>query len=159
MWFLHNGVILTTDNLASRRWQGCKKCCFCYQEETVQHLFQACPFETLVWRMVNKAFNLPPPTSMTNMFGNWLRGVPSALKAQIRVGVCDLLWALWNSRNDLVLNKYKFPKLLAGHLQSHQLLCVVYPTSRGGQWIHGLWVQPTRDGCTGFLQPGWMAIE
>lgn len=41
--------------------------------------------------MVNKAFNLPLPTSMTNMFGNWLRGVPSALKAQIRVGVCDLL--------------------------------------------------------------------
>lgn len=49
MWFLHNGVILTKDNLASRRWQGCKKCCFCYQEETIQHLFQVCPFATLVW--------------------------------------------------------------------------------------------------------------
>lgn len=39
MWFLHKGVILTKDNLAKRRWQGCKKCCFCDQEETIHHLF------------------------------------------------------------------------------------------------------------------------
>jgi hypothetical protein len=30
------------------------------------------------------------------MFGNWLNGVEKQTKAQIRVGVCALIWALWN---------------------------------------------------------------
>jgi hypothetical protein len=39
------------------------------------------------------------------MFGNWLNGVEKQTKAWIRVGVCALIWAIWNCRNDLVFNK------------------------------------------------------
>jgi hypothetical protein len=44
MWFLHNKVLLTKDNLAKRNWKGCPKCCFCEAQETIEHLFIACPF-------------------------------------------------------------------------------------------------------------------
>ena len=52
-------------------------------------------------------FNIVTPANSTNMFGNWLDGVEKDLKAQIRVGACALLWAIWNTRNDFVFNKSK----------------------------------------------------
>jgi hypothetical protein len=53
------------------------------------------------------AFNIIPPTNITNLFGNWLAGVAKKDKAQIRVGVCALLWAIWNIRNDYIFNNAK----------------------------------------------------
>ena len=105
MWFVQREVILTKDNLAKRNWNGCKKCCFCDKDETIQHLFISCPFATLIWRTVHVAYNLPPPTSIPNLFGNWLVGINKILKGHIRVGVCALLWAIWNCRNDRVFNR------------------------------------------------------
>ena len=91
MWFLFRKVILTKDNLAKRNWNGCRKCCFCDQDETIQHLFISCPFAKMIWRIVFMAFNIHPPTSISNLFGNWLKGVSKKEKVQIRVGVCALL--------------------------------------------------------------------
>jgi hypothetical protein len=105
MWFLHHKVILTKDNLAKRNWNGCKRCAFCDSEESINHLFFACPFASLVWRVVHFTFDIPPPANVTNMFGNWLNGVEKHTKARIRLGVCALVWALWNCRNDMVFNK------------------------------------------------------
>jgi hypothetical protein len=39
LWYLWKGVILTKDNLAKRQWKGCTCCCFCSEQETIQHLF------------------------------------------------------------------------------------------------------------------------
>ena len=52
-------------------------------------------------------FGLSPPTNVTNLFGNWLSGIPKKDLGLIRVGVCAIFWAIWNVRNDLVLNKKK----------------------------------------------------
>lgn len=112
MWYLEGGVVLTKDNLAKHRWQGYKKCYFCDKEETIQHLFLACPFATIHWRTIHVSYNLPSPTSITNMFGNWLAGIHPKLKAQICVGVCSLVWAIWNCRNDCVFNRTKLPHFL-----------------------------------------------
>jgi hypothetical protein len=112
MWFLHKKVILTKDNLAKRNWQGCVKCCFCDQDETIQHLFISCPFTKMIWRIIYMAFNIPPPSNITNMFGNWLNGVAKKDKVHIRVGVCALLWAIWNVRNDYIFNRKSFPSFL-----------------------------------------------
>jgi hypothetical protein len=49
IWFLSNKVLLTKDNLVKRRWSGCTKCVFCGDQETVEHLFIACPFAKLIW--------------------------------------------------------------------------------------------------------------
>ena len=51
------------------------------------------------------AFNITPPTSVNTLFGAWLAGIESETARHIRVGVCALLWAIWNCRNDLVFNR------------------------------------------------------
>jgi hypothetical protein len=112
MWFLHKKVILTKDNLAKRNWNGPTNCCFCDQHETINHLFISCPFTQMIWRIVYMTFNITAPMNITNLFGNWLNGVDKKSKTHIRVGVCALLWAIWNVRNDCIFNKTKFPSFL-----------------------------------------------
>ena len=90
MWFLSNKVLLTKDNLVKRKWNGCKKCCFCDSAETINHLFLSCPFAKIIWRIVYCAYNIPPPTNITNMFGKWLNGVSKIDKDRIRIGVSEI---------------------------------------------------------------------
>jgi hypothetical protein len=105
MWFLYRKVVLTKDNLKRRNWSGDSKCCFCSEDETVHHLFFTCPLAKLMWRIVHMTFSISPPTSTKNLFGSWLNGVSKVDKAQIRVGACALLWAIWNTRNDFIFNR------------------------------------------------------
>jgi hypothetical protein len=112
MWFLYKKVLLTKDNLAKRRWNGCTDCVFCGSKETIDHLFISCSFSRLVWRVVHFTFNIPPPANITNLFGNWLNGIGKKTKALIRVGVCALVWAIWNCRNDVVFNRVSKPNFL-----------------------------------------------
>jgi hypothetical protein len=107
MWFLHHRVLLTKEKLAKWKWQGCIKCCFCDQKEIIQHLFITCPLARIVWRIVHTAFNIIPPTNITNLFGNWLVVESKLDKVQIWVGVCALIWAIWNIRNDYIFNNAK----------------------------------------------------
>ena len=81
MWFLYKKVLLTKDNLAKWNWTGSKKCYFCDSEETIEHLFLFCPFAKMIWRIAHISFALPPPISITHMFGNWLNGVDKKTKA------------------------------------------------------------------------------
>jgi hypothetical protein len=46
-------------------------------------------------------------SNVTNMFSNWHKGIESSVKGRIRVGVCALVWAIWNYQNDVVFNKTK----------------------------------------------------
>jgi hypothetical protein len=57
-------------------------------------------------------FNIPLPSNITNLFGNWLNGVAKKDKDHIRVGVCALLWAIWNVRNNFTFNKRSYPSFL-----------------------------------------------
>jgi hypothetical protein len=83
MWFLHNKVLLTKNNLAKQNINGYQKCCFCDSTETVEHLFLACPFAKILWRMIYFAYNIPAPSNITNMFGKWLNGVSKHDKTRI----------------------------------------------------------------------------
>jgi hypothetical protein len=112
MWFLHRKVILTKDNLVKRSWQGCKSCSFCHKDETIQHLFFDCSFAKIVWRIIHMTFGISPPTTVSNLFGNWLANIPKKELMQVRVGVCAILWAMWNVRNDFIFNKPKKPSFL-----------------------------------------------
>jgi hypothetical protein len=90
MWFIYKKVILNKYNLAKRRWTGCTKCVFCGYHEMIDHLFISCSFAHLVWRVVHFTYNIPPPTSVNNLFANWLNGIDKQTKARICVGVCAL---------------------------------------------------------------------
>lgn len=52
IWFLENNVLLTKDNLISRRWIGDASCCFCDQEEYVDHHFFKCSISRVIWGIV-----------------------------------------------------------------------------------------------------------
>ena len=80
MWFLYRKVLLTKDNQPKIYWNVSKKCCFSDKDESIEHLFVSCPFTKLGWRMVYMTYNITPPTRITNLFGNWLRGVDKVTK-------------------------------------------------------------------------------
>ena len=80
LWFLHRKELLTKDNLAKRRWTGCKKCVFYDMDESVEHLFISCTFARDIWRLVHFTFNIYPPTSVSNMFRCWLNGIDTVPK-------------------------------------------------------------------------------
>jgi hypothetical protein len=103
--FFSNKILLTKDNLAKYHWNGCTKYVFCGEQETIQHLFIECPLAKLLWRTVNFTYDLPPPTNITNMFGNWLNGVDRQSKSFIRIEVSALCWSIWRVRNDIIFNK------------------------------------------------------
>ena len=141
MWFLHKKVLLAKDNLAKRNWKGNSHCSFCGNHENIEHLFISCPFAKLIWRVVFCTYNIPPPTNVTNMFGNWLRGVDQKTKwgvdqktkNRIRIGVSAICWSIWNCRNDIVFNrKDKFHVLQVIHTAVHwiQLWAFLLPSDQ-----------------------------
>jgi hypothetical protein len=91
-------------------------------------------------------FGLAPPKNITNLFGNWLKGIPKNDLIQVRVGVCAVIWALWNTRNDFVFNKPK-KFFLVGYSYGYAMdpYAVLSPT-RGAAGGDGFWVQPFGDG-------------
>ena len=104
MWFVHKQVILTKDNLVKRNWTGSTRCSFCDRDETIKHLFSQCKFARTTWSIIQIASNLYPPTSVANIFGHWLDGIPNRFKTLIWVGAYALLWSLWLCRNNLIFN-------------------------------------------------------
>lgn len=107
LWYLKQGVILIKDNLVKRKWNGCTKCCFCSEEENIQHLFFECHMARWDWNAVNISFGFQPPSSMANLFGSWLKIFPPKLKNQSLIGAAAICWALWLSRNDVVCQRLK----------------------------------------------------
>jgi hypothetical protein len=90
-WYLHRGVILTKDNLIKRNWHGSKSCVFCSHDETIKHLFFQCNFSYSIWSVIQVASDLYPPTSIANVFGNWVYGIDNKYKILLRVGAIALI--------------------------------------------------------------------
>jgi hypothetical protein len=107
MWFLHRMVILTNDNLIKRNWNGNQSCFFVITRNQYNIFFFECPLAKIIWHIIHMTFGLAPPKNITNLFGNWLKGIPKNDLILIRVGVCAIIWAIWNIRNDWMFNKPK----------------------------------------------------
>ena len=45
-----------------------------------------------------------PPTSIANVFGNWLHGIYKKFRTIFRVVALVVIWSLWLCRNDKVFN-------------------------------------------------------
>jgi hypothetical protein len=103
-WYLRRGVILTKDNLIKRNWHGNKTCVFCSQYETIKYLFFHCNFARSIWLVIQVASGLYTPTSIANIFGNWLHDIDYKYMILLRVGAMALIWSLWLCRNDKVFN-------------------------------------------------------
>ena len=59
----------------------------------------------VLWHTVHIAFNITPPNSVSTLFEMCFVGIEYEIARHIRVGVCALLWAIWNCRNDLAFNR------------------------------------------------------
>ena len=94
LWYLRRGVVLTKDNLAKQNWHKNQQCCFCYENETIQHLFFDCRFTRLIWATVHVAWDIAQPHDVSNMFGNWMIGVPKEYKQLVCVGAAVLCWSV-----------------------------------------------------------------
>jgi hypothetical protein len=96
--------ILTNDNLIKRNWRGWKRCVFCTQEETVQHLFFECHFAKFICTAVHIIFNIQNPASVLHLFTDWasIGGVRN--RKLCLTGAAAVIWAIWTSRNDLVFD-------------------------------------------------------
>jgi hypothetical protein len=57
-------------------------------------------------------FGLAPLKNITNLFRNWLKGIPKKDLILVRVEVCDVIWTMWNIRNDFIFNKPKTSSFL-----------------------------------------------
>ena len=108
-WYLRRGVILTKDNLAKRNWQGNQQCCFCHENETIQHLFFDCRFARMVWVLVYAAWGIPKPHNMPSMCGSWLNRIPKEYKPLVLLGAAALCWSVWRCRNGVVFDNKNLP--------------------------------------------------
>ena len=107
LWYLRRGVILTKDNLARRNWHENKTCCFCHEDETIQHLFFECRFARMTWALIHMAFRISKPFNVSNLFGTWLSGFDRNIRKIILLGAATTCWSLWLNRNDIVFEKKK----------------------------------------------------
>jgi hypothetical protein len=150
MWFIYKKVILPKDNITKRRWIGCTKCVFCGSKETIDHLFISCHFSRLVWRVVHFTFNILPPSNITNIFGKLLNGIDKKTNERICVGVCALVWTIWNCRNEVVFNRSANPNFLQ---IIHRAASLIHLWS---YLTFGYWMQSPDGGCSGYIQAGWL---
>jgi hypothetical protein len=111
LWYLKNGVILTKDNLVKRQWNGCSRCCFCREQETIQHLFFYCGTASFMWSIRSFMFGITKLASVNNLYGPWLRSFSIKQRNLVLIRVAAFCWALWISTNKLVFQRSK-PKFI-----------------------------------------------
>jgi hypothetical protein len=92
------GLFLLKITLLSRINMGVRH----VHDETIKHLFLKCNFACSIWSVIQVASGLYPPTSIANVFGNWVHGIDYKFRILLRVGAMTLIWLLWLCRNDKV---------------------------------------------------------
>jgi hypothetical protein len=102
-------------------------------------------------------FGLAPRKNITNLFGNWLKGILKEELILLRVGVCVVIWTMWNTRNDLYLANQKLSHSCRLFLWLPLDLYVLLSPTRGATIGDIFGVQPFGDGSSGFIQPVQLA--
>jgi hypothetical protein len=67
--------------------KGCTNCCFCTEQETIQHLFFDCPIAQLTLVSVCLTFGVKKSEGVEHLFGPWL--------ISFRVSRGTLCWSVW----------------------------------------------------------------
>uniref|UniRef100_A0A0Q3VCM6 Reverse transcriptase zinc-binding domain-containing protein n=1 Tax=Setaria italica TaxID=4555 RepID=A0A0Q3VCM6_SETIT len=130
-------LYITKDNLAKRRWQGSTKCCFCNDEETVQHLFFDCHLARCIWNTVFFSFGIQPPVSGPNMLVpiDPPKRLPRFRK---EVMFADDIFLLGRDKLDLQIGDGKVLNKGAGSCQRHHYMYYdggIFPCGFGGAVI------------------------
>jgi hypothetical protein len=101
MWLIENDAILTRDNLARRGWQGDKRCNFCLENESINHLFFDCAMARYVWSLVAYVVGADCRPCSLDQFWVWAKQfLPRGGKFWYE-GLSAICWALWRMRNKI----------------------------------------------------------
>ena len=101
MWLTSKNRILTTDNLIKRGWQGCDKCQFCDQPETINHLFFTCSFTKQIWFYLGACQQVSCKWTKLSDVVHFARQLPSKQKIALLLVCSSVCWTLWKHRNEL----------------------------------------------------------
>lgn len=95
MWFLENNVLLIKDNLISKRWIGDASCCFCDQEEYVDHhFFFKCSISRVTWGIVTFCVNTNSIPSNIKHRRSWLSVCAPQFQSIHLVVVSAIYWVI-----------------------------------------------------------------
>jgi hypothetical protein len=104
LWFIHQGVTLTKDNLARKKWKGSLKCCYCNCNESIDNLFFRCCFARFIWRLVEICTGIRAPRNVAHYFDHWTMEAESSVKKLMWMSGAVVLWSIWLCRNDYIFN-------------------------------------------------------
>ena len=92
---------------------GPHRCALCKQnDETIDHLFIACPFATKVWELILHGLNSETPANLTvdELFRTWKDRYPTSINNNtlwVKVWITFpkyVCWKLWLARNEQIFN-------------------------------------------------------
>jgi hypothetical protein len=68
-------------------------------------LFFECALAKFIWRVIQITFGLSIPLNIKHVFRKWEQRMNEKDKKLLYVGIGDIFWSIWLSRNDLIFNK------------------------------------------------------
>ena len=105
MWLVEKNSILTRDNLTRRGWHGDKRCNFCLENESVNHLFFDCSMARYVWSLVAYVVGTDCRPCSFDQFWLWAKQFFSLSENFLYVGLAAICWAIWRMRNKIHFDK------------------------------------------------------
>jgi hypothetical protein len=98
LWLLSKNKTLTRDNLAKRQKVENKRCLFCDELESCQHLFFDCVVAKEMWNRISVLVGRELGSSFETIGSCWLSN-----KKFVAINILSsaALWAVWKLRNDL----------------------------------------------------------
>lgn len=81
----------------------------CWMNESINHLFLACPLSRFIRNVVGYAFGLTcPPADIHQLMTKWIGGFGRRTRKLILVGLIAVVWNIWIARNSACF-KQKWP--------------------------------------------------
>jgi len=105
MWLVEKNSILTRDNLTRRGWHGDKRCYFCLENESVNHLFFDCSMARYVWSLVAYVVGADCRPCSFDQFWLWAKQFFPLSENFLYVGLAAICWAIWRMRNKIHFDK------------------------------------------------------
>jgi zinc-binding in reverse transcriptase len=105
MWLVQKQKILTRDNLIQKGWIGSSQCCFCASDESVVHLFLACPFAQQVWFWMGNCQLVARSWADFDEVISFDYNLSSADREAFLAVLCVVCWSMWKLRNDVTFQR------------------------------------------------------
>ena len=101
LWLLSHNKLMTKDNLAKRGIEKAPECVYCYEKESITHLFFECVVAKQIWVEISEFFGVELGSNYLLIARFW----PADKKHIALNSVCAcVLWAMWKNRNSHVFN-------------------------------------------------------